>query len=122
MLKRTVALAFLNDVLWNMMIATNTSHRHNKDQALGIILDVEPLLVTDKIEAIKTLRNWIHSRTTIQLCPGQGKTMVDALLLTRKLSGKELVFEDENRFGLKEAKDFIDLMEAVLRSTEPKTF
>ena len=126
MLKRTIALDMLQNVLWTMMVKTDTCGTHFKEQARGIILDIEPLLKTNKIQAIKDLRNWINSRETIVLPSNLGTVMRNSLIdqgYTCMYGDKEaVVYESEHRFGLKEAKDFIDLMEVVMKNTEAKSF
>jgi hypothetical protein len=46
MLTRTMALEMLTNVLWSMMMQTETTGNHTKEQAKGIIFDIEPLLKT----------------------------------------------------------------------------
>lgn len=125
MLKRAVALSFLQSVLWSMMQATQTQAGHTKDQCHGIILDIEPLLDTNKIQAIKDLRDWINNTHKIVLPNNLGAVIRDAMMVQGNLyslGANELMFQNEHRFGLKEAKDFIDVMGVVLHATEAKTF
>ena len=124
MLNRKVALDFLTTVLWSMMCATECDAGHTEDQAHGIILDVEPLLDQNKVQAIKTLRDWVNNRVNVVLPSSLGVVMKEALRKTEMLyefSPSYLLFGG-NKFNLKEAKDFIDVMDVVLHATEPKAF
>lgn len=125
MLKRTAALDMLQNVLWSMMQISETCGNHFKEQARGCILDIEPLLKTNKIRAIKDLRDWINDKQSILLPTNLGSVIRNAMKdqgYTYCYGDKEVTIMAEKRFGLKEAKDFVDLMEVVLKNTEPKSF
>lgn len=125
MLKRSVALSFLQNVLWSMMRATQTADGHTKDQCHGIILDIEPLLKTDKIQAIMDLRDWVNDKQSILLPTNLGAVIRNAMKdqgYTYCYDAKEVTIMADKRFSLKEANDFADLMEVVLKNTEAKSF
>ncbi len=125
MLKRTAALDMLQNVLWSMMQISETCGNHFKEQVRGYILDIEPLLKTNKIQAIKDLRDWINDKQTILLPTNLGNVIRNAMKdqgYTYYYGDKEAVVMADKRFSLKEAKDFLDLMEVVLKNTEAKSF
>lgn len=103
MLNRKVALDFLTTVLWALMSNTNTTSGHTQEQARGIILDVEGDLKTNKVQAIKTLHDWVNNKEKIVLPNGLGKV-------------------SDAAHHLLDSKHFIDVMESVLKQTEPKAF
>ncbi len=125
MLKRTAALDMLTNVLWGMMQISGTCGNHFKEQARGTILDIEPILKTNKIQAIKALRDWINDKQTIVLPTNLGNCIRNAIKeqgYTYCYDDKEAVIMQDKRFGLKEAKDFVDLMEVVMKNSEAKSF
>lgn len=123
MLKRSTTLAFLADVLFAMLPGDD---RPDVNKCKGIILDIEPSLKTNKVLAIKELREWFHGDTKITISPNMGTVLKEVLQKKGYLYyyGDDFIRITENtaRLGLKEAKDFVDLMEAVLEKTEPKSF
>ena len=125
MLKRTAALDMLQNVLWSMMQISETCGNHFKEQARGYILDIEPLLKTNKIQAIKDLRDWVNDKQTFLLPTNLGSVIRNAMKdqgYTNCYDDKEAVVMADKRFRLQEAKDFIDLMEVVMKNTEAKSF
>lgn len=123
MLKRSTTLAFLADVLFALLPGDD---RPDLDKCRGIIFDIEPSLKTHKVLAIKELREWFHKETRITISPNMGTVMKEILQKQGYLFyyGDEFIRITENtaRLDLKEARDFVDLMEAVLEKTEPKSF
>lgn len=125
MLNRTAALDMLQNVLWAMMMKTETCGAHFKEQARGCILDIEPLLKTDKIQAIMDLRDWVNDKQSILLPTNLGAVIRNAMKdqgYTYCYDAKEVTIMADKRFSLKEANDFADLMEVVLKNTEAKSF
>ena len=126
MITRNIALGFLNDLLWSMMGISECRSNHTSDQCLGKILDIAPLIGYNKMMAIKKLRDWVNNRESITLPNSLGhvlKTALQGMDTVLLFSDRpELVFQNSKKFGLKEAKDFVDVMEAVLKKTEPKAF
>jgi ribosomal protein L7/L12 len=125
MLTRTAALDMLQNVLWSMMQKTETCGDHAKEQARGIILDIEPILKTNKVKAIKDLRDWINDKQTIVLPTNLGNAVritLKELGYTYYYDDKEAVIMPAKRFSLKESKDFVDLMDVVMKNTEAKSF
>ena len=120
MLRRLVALDFLQNVLWSMMQATQTLECRTKEQCRGILLELEPVLGTSKDHAIKELLDWINCTHKIVLPSNLGKVIRDAMLEQGNLyshTDMEIWFQNEHRLGLKEARDFIYLMDVVLDKT-----
>lgn len=126
MINRNIALGFLTDLLWRVMGIEEHQANRTCDQCVGIILDIEPLVGINKVAAIKELRDWVNNRESVILPNNLGhvlKTALQALETSILFSDPpKVVFQDSKRFGLKEAKDFVDVMEAVLKKTEPKAF
>ena len=126
MITRNIALGFLNDLLWSMMGIEECQANHTCDQCVGIILDIEPWIGNNKVLAIKELRDWVNNRESVILPNNLGyvlKTALQGLDTTVLFSDPpKVVFQDSKGFGQKEAKDFVDVMEAVLKKTEPKAF
>lgn len=125
MLTRTASLNMLTNVLWAMMQISETCGTHFKEQARAQILDIEPLLKNNKIQAIKDLRDWINDKHSILLPTNLGSVIRNAMKdqgYTYHYDSKEVIIMANKQFVLKEAKDFVDLMEVVLQNTEAKSF
>ena len=126
MLKRPFALKFLTDVLWNMLTNLKCTNGHDKDMAFGIILDIEPDVAINKLVAIKTLSDWVNCEVKLSISSNMGaairKAMVDTSFLHYSQDNHLRFRCRESTLGLKEAMDFVNLMEAILANTEAKTF